>query len=165
MVEKKEIYKKIILFFGISFFVVNILLYIDRYYIHFPKNEAENWGLGYSELLRLLENDSYLNRNVIMTRPNYSPYIFLLFYSSYNPINYQTTSVVYPPTDDGFYHVKKFGKFEFRNINWEEDIKIKNSLLVDTPSNVPDFIKSSSYKITDIGLPNGKVMFSVVETQ
>jgi hypothetical protein len=99
-----------------------------------------------------------------MTHPEYSHYIFLLFYSKYNPSAYQKNVVRYPPTDDGFVHVKSFDRFEFRDINWGEDIKVSNRLLIDNPSNIPEFVKDS-FSSLDVNLPNGEVMFTVIETR
>lgn len=146
-------------------FMLNILTYLDRYFIHFPKNEQINWGVGYEGLSFVLTSQNNISKHVIITRPTYSQYIFLLFYQAYNPQQYQRTVERYLPTDDGFVHVKKFDRYEFRQIDWNEDLKIKDTLLVADPSEVPDSVKNGDYSRSEITLANGKTMFVVVETK
>ncbi len=145
-------------------FIFNIGIYLDRYYVHFPRNEAQNWGIGYKQLHVILSTKPFASKNIIMSRPQYSPYIFLLFYQAYNPLTYQKTALRYPPTEDGFVHVKSFDRYTFREINWGKDIKIPNTLLVDVPANIPEFVKKG-YQSIDVSLPNGETMFTIVQTK
>lgn len=133
-------------------FIVNFGIYLDRYYVYFPRDEAQNWGLGYKELSDLLVKPQLLGKKVIMSNPEQSPYIYLLFYQRYDPSSYQKTAVIYPPTEDGFYHVKSFGRYEFRPVNWEKDINVQNTIVVD---------KLNHPSTDSINLPNGQKMFSV----
>lgn len=149
--------------FIIGLFIINVLIYLDKYFVHFPRNEAESWGIGYKALNELLMNHPYYPRKVIMAHPHYSPYIYLLFYSKYNPASYQKEAVRYPPTQDGFVDVKEFGRYEFRNIDWNKDLKL-DAILVAWSSQVPASIKTS-YKTREISLPNGKSMFTVIEAK
>lgn len=144
-------------------FLLSIAVYIDRYFIHFPKNEAESWGFGYEALYTVLK-EKYPDKQVIMTRPEYSPYIFLLFYSRYDPKKFMDEVERYPITSDGFVHVKKHNRFEFREIDWSNDVKSPNKILVAHPSEAPDFVMTGVYKKSYITLSNGKTMFVIVET-
>lgn len=143
-------------------FLWNISFYFHRYYINFPHNEAQYWGYGYKQLTSLLWSQDYRNKDVIMSRPEYSPYIFLLFYSQFDPSVYQKTAVRYPPTDDAFIHVKQFDRFTFKPIDWNYDIQRRNSVLVDEPRLIPSAIKTGDYKKTAILLPNGKEQFVAI---
>jgi hypothetical protein len=162
--KDKLLYKKSVLLVIFALFILNILVYMDRYYVHFPKNEAVSWGNGYKELIKVLSRDEFGTKQVIMTHPEHSHYIFLLFYNKYDPLSYQKNAVRYSPTDDGFVHVKSFDRFEFRDINWGEDIKVSNRLLIDNPSNIPEFVKNS-FESFDVNLPNGDIMFTIIETR
>lgn len=146
-------------------FALNFSLYLDRYYVHFPKNEAENWGLGYKELVTLLSKPQFASKNIVMARPEYSPYIYLLFYSKYDPSLYQKQAVRYPPTADQFINVKNFGRYEFRVINWEKDINLENTLLIDWSSDVPMSLRSNYNPRYDVILPNNEFMFTILETK
>lgn len=148
----------------IALFFINFIIYLDRYYMHFPRNEVESWGFGYKALNNILSEKEYSGKEIVMGKPETSPYIFLLFYSRYDPGKYQETVERYKLTEDGFLNVKKFGRFEFKQINWPQDIKTRNRVLVDSPENIPQDIKSSNLLKKEIRLPNGKVMFEIVAT-
>lgn len=160
----KQRWKKLAIFIILFLFIINFAIYVDRYYIHFPRNEEINWGLGYKKLDDFLSNPSNSSKKVIMSRPQYSPYIYILFYSKYNPSFYQKEALRYPPTNDGFVNVKGFGRYEFRTIDWGKDIQIPNVLLVDWSDRVPLSIKEA-FRTQDIILSNSEPMFTIVETK
>ena len=162
-VIKKNLLKNILLGLFIVLFILNFLIYMDRYFVHFPRNEAFNWGIGYKALGELLKEPSFSSRKIIMTRPQYSPNIYLIFYNPYDPASYQKEAVRYPPTRDGFVDVRQFGRYEFRDIDWEKDLK-KDAVLVAWSSEVPEDIKHS-YEKHEVTLPNGESMFTVIKTK
>jgi len=160
----KQRWKKLAIFIILFLFIINFAIYIDRYYIHFPINEEKNWGIGYKKLNEVLSKPSNSSKKVIMSRPQYSPYIYILFYSKHNPSFYQKEALRYPPTNDGFVNVKGFGRYEFRTIDWGKDIQIPNVLLVDWSDQVPLSIKEA-FHTQDIILSNSESMFTIVETK
>lgn len=146
---------------GLAFLLVlNMGIYLDRYYVHFPRNEVAHWGAGWRELTKAISDERFAKRHVVITNPQHSPYIFLLFYSAYDPTQYQGSAVRYPPTSDKFVHVKQFGRYEFRHIDWNTDIQLPNTILIDAPSRIPDFVTQRLKRAFDIALPNGEIMFS-----
>lgn len=153
--------RKVVLFTLIVGYSLNIMLYFERYYVHFPKSTEIEWGYAHRKLVDLLNSDEYMNKQVIMSQPEASPYVFLAFYSDFSPDLYQKTVKRYMPTEDAFVHVESFGRYEFREINWEEDIKEKNIVLVDTPANVPDSVDVT----TSVLLPNSSSGFEVAVTE
>lgn len=157
-------YKKIVIGLVSILFVLNIGIYSDRYYVHFPNNETQYWGNGYKDLVNILEK-KYPEKQIIMTHPEYSHYVFLLFYTKYDPAKYKKNAERYPITLDGFVHVKKFDRYEFRDINWGEDLKSSNKLLIAFPQEVPDFVRNGNYIVSEVFLPNKKSMFTIIETQ
>lgn len=146
----------------VTAFLWNVSIYLGRYYVDFPNNEAQYWGYGYKQLTSLLWKKDYRTKDVIMSRPEYSPYIFLLFYSQFDPTAYQKTAARYPPTDDAFIHVKQFDRFTFRAIDWNSDIQRVHTVLVDESRMIPSVIRTGDYKKTAILLPNGKEQFLAV---
>ena len=146
-------------------YLINIGIYLDRYYVHFPTNEAEHWGIAYKELTGVLNEDRYKSKKVIFAKPEYSHYIFLLFYSAYDPKTYQETAKRYPPTQDKFVNVMGYDRFEFREIDWSKDLIEKNILLIDFSEDIPPLVKIKKYSTSEIKLPNGKSMLTIVETK
>ncbi len=163
MVEKKKVLRFLTIIVILVFYIFNFLVYIDQYFILFPRNESQDWGYGYKKVVQLLQQPEYAQKNVIMSQPQTSPYIFLAFYSKYNPTLLQKQLVHYPITEDGFTHVRSYGQYTFKDINWGKDIENRNTLLIDFSKNVPEFIRHD-YKTTNILLPNGKSMFTIVQT-
>lgn len=142
-------------------FAFNFLIYLDRYFVHFPRDEAQNWGLGYKQLSSVLSSQKYAYSSVVITQPQTSPYIFLLFYMKYDPAKYQGEAMRYPLTDDGFFHVRQFGRFEFRNIDWEKDIN-SGKLVIANPTEIPLDIQNK-YSVDKITLPDGSAQFLLIK--
>jgi 4-amino-4-deoxy-L-arabinose transferase-like glycosyltransferase len=105
--------KNIFIFIISVLLVLNIVKYLDLYFIHFPLNESTYWGDGYQKINILLQKPEYSSKQIFFNHPEYSPYIFMLFYSNFNPKVYQQTSQKYPPTSDAFIHVKQYDRFKF----------------------------------------------------
>ena len=131
LLKKRTVLRYLAVLTMILAYSINIAYYLNRYYTHFPIEEAKNWGIGYKQLTAIVTSEKYQSKQVIMARPEYSPYIFLLFYSKFDPATYQKTAVRYPPTDDGFVHVAAFDRFCFRDIDWTADPLQKDTILID----------------------------------
>lgn len=131
------LHKKVFVFLLVLGYCISIMMYGKRYFIDFPKNEVRNWGYAYKKIAPLLFSSG---KNVIMERPETSPYIYLLFYSSYSPEIYRQEAKRYPISSDGFTDVAGFGRFSFRTIDWEIDSKLSNTLLVTMPPNSDEFV-------------------------
>ncbi len=136
--------------------------YLDRYFVHFPKTEAANWGYAYKKLTPILMSPENKNKDVIMSHPEASPYIYLLFYSGYSPKMYQKEAVRYPISRDGFTDVAGFGRFSFRAIDWNKDIARHNTLLVLHADEVPSEL--SGKIVTTVTLPDTATQFIVLST-
>lgn len=154
-------FRKLIIIVTSLLFIVNIGLYLDRYYVHFPKEEVKNWGFGYKKLYEVLSQKKYASRDVVMSEPESSPYIFLLFYSKYDPQKYQETAIRYEPTADGFVHVGKFDRYEFKGVDWGEDFGRQNTIIIDFSSAVPHSMRQ--FAATQIAPFDGQAMFSILE--
>lgn len=144
--------KRIVLVLIVFLYAINIAVYLDRYYIHFPKIEAVAWGVGYKELLNYINQPVQQSKTVIMANPETSPYIFLAFYGNVDPGLFQKKVERYDPTPDGFYHVRVFGRYQFRSIDWERDIFYPNALLVDYFERVPGQYKSRMIRVAEFGV-------------
>ncbi len=147
----------------VAAYTLNIGIYLDRYYVHFPQNEERYWGKVYADLYRIVSSPKQAHKQVFMSHPEHSPYIFFLFYSKFDPKTYQATAVRYPPTDDAFVHVKSYDRFMFRPIDWEEDMRRSNILLVDFTSEVPKLINYGNDPREQIVQKNGLPLFTIIE--
>jgi len=84
---------------------------------------------GYREGVPIVDSivDDY--DKVIVDTSHANPYIFFLFYSKYNPAEFQNKNNVSEVvgTDDSMGY--NFGKYEFRKIDWGKDQKLKKTIL------------------------------------
>lgn len=160
---KKSFAKKMFIGTVIFLFLINITIYIDRYYVHFSRNEGKSWGFIYKDLITKLQKENLINKKIIVSQPTHSPYIFFLFYLKYDPSKYQKEVVRYPITSDGFRDVKSFSNFTFRDLDWGKDINLSDTVLVDDYINSPhDSIgKQTMYTY----LPSGEPMFTIEATK
>lgn len=142
-----------------------LVLYLDAYFIHFPKEEAQHWGSSYKQLSVIINKPENKYKSIIISNPSESPYIYMLFYGSYDPAQYQKESIRYPISPDGFTDVKAFGRFTFRAIDWGSDIHLSNTLIISTPEDIPQNIQAGGLIKDTIALPNGKIQFMLVETR
>lgn len=116
-------------------YLVSVANYVTLYHIQFPRNETVHWGYAYKRLVPYLTG-VYADKQVVVSHPERSPYIFLLLYMNYDPASYQQESLRYPPTPDAFVHVAGFNRFAFREIDWDKDLAA-DAVIVDFYENVP----------------------------
>jgi len=140
----------------------NICLYLDRYYVHFPYEESQYWGVLHEKMNTLFSQKQFMDKKIVMEGPDNSPYIYFLFYSKYDPALYQQEAVRYPMTPEGFVHVKGFGRYEFRNIDLLEDPYVKDTIIVVKTTGIPSYFQNV-FKTTNILLPSGDPMYSIIE--
>lgn len=134
------------------FYLWNFSYYLNQYFVRFPNDEWQYWGSGYKQLTEFLTSPRQQNKNVIMSRPETSPYIYFLFYSMYDPKTYQTLAHRYEITPDGFVHVKSFNRFEFRDIDWSRDTLKHQTVIVDFYDQVPENFRQRVKRLANFGI-------------
>ncbi len=152
----KLINKKIVIIFTFAFLIFNFYYYLHMYYLHSPYEYAQDWQYGYKEVVE--EVSKYIDNyeRVIVTYAYDQPYVYFLFYGNIDPSWYQNN------WGEGEINrnTRKFGKFEFRNIDWSRDSQLYRTLLVGTSGEIPE---GSPGLIREIKFPDGRVAFRIVE--
>ena len=95
----------VLLFIGI------VVYFLEYYFVHFNHQRIRFWHYGYREAVKLTYK--YPTYNVVMRGPENFPYIYFLFYGKYDPSIFRKEVTYYPPTSEGFYFVKSFGRYQF----------------------------------------------------
>ncbi len=109
------------------------------YYVHAPVENSKDWQYGYKQLvLKIMPQKEHYNR-VIVTTVYDQPYIYFLAFGEYDPRLW---------VNDGEFY-KGFDNFEFRKINFKEDKKLKNTLLVGGPEEIPPTDSFEQIKFLD----------------
>lgn len=136
-------------------FLLNFFYYLHMYYIHTPSEYSQWWQYGYKEAVKTAAAYEKDFNEVIVTYRYDQPYIFFLFYNQTDPSWYQENW--------GGGEIQRanrsFGKYEFRNIDWEKDQQQSGALLVGTPQEIP---QDATGIIKEINFLDGSVAFRIV---
>lgn len=156
---KLKITKVIFIFFISASFLFNFSYYLHQYYVHTPIEYGDFWQYGYKNLFNYLDEVENQYDKVVVTYKYDQPYIYYLLYNKVEPFWYQQN---WDKGGNGIFGRmdRKIGKYEFRNINWSEDSKLQNSLIVGTSQEIPE----SAEKIKEIKFLDGSVAFVVAKT-
>lgn len=137
-------------------YTVSIYYYLDMYYIQSPIEQAADWQYGYKQVVDSINDVKTGNEKVIVTYRYDQPYIFFLFYNKIDPTWYQSQ---WQGGEIERFN-RSFGDYVFRNIDWEQDQNIQNTILVGTPGEIP---VTANSMIKEIKYPNGEVAFRIVK--
>jgi len=145
-----------ILSIGLSVLVVlNVFYYLNSYYIHTPVEASADWQYGYKQAVVEIKNWESQVDKVIMTYAYDQPHVFILFYDRIDPLWYQKQWT----GGEVMRFKRKFGKYEFRPIDWARDKDLKNTLIIGTPSEIP----ATENVVKEIKFLNGQIAFRVVK--
>lgn len=148
--------KLIYIFFAI-FITLNLLYYLEMYYLHWPKNYSGEWQYGYKQAVQIVKS-RYANKDhIIVTKSQGRPYIYFLLYMQFDPQKYwQSAQVV----KDRFFFldVNGFDKFVFTN-DIDQMKLLGNLMYVSDPGRLPP----NARKITTITNLANKPVFDIGE--
>jgi hypothetical protein len=74
--------------FKISFLtlmIFSLLSFIHLMFVHYPKKFSADWQVGYKEMVYQIQRFQNDYEKVYVTNINQVPYIYLLFFQSYDP--------------------------------------------------------------------------------
>lgn len=120
---------------------------------------------GYQEVVNYTEANKDKYNQIIFTKINSEPHIFVAFYSQMDPSEFQQSAQNWKYFEEaGFKFVDminySLGKYQFRGIDWDKDKQLKDTLIVATPGEVPTEVKTKLV-VKDI---IGKPMFLLIDT-
>lgn len=141
--------KTILVFLIVVIGIYNFVTYLHLYYKHYPKLTAPDWGDGYREMVNYIDRIKDDYSTIAVTNFFGKPYIYILFYSKYDPSKYQSQS------EDK----NAFDKFEFFGSSWAKT-KPGKALVVTPPWQAhPPKVLKNIYAI------NGDLKFTISETE
>ncbi len=117
--SKKHIFLKITLLLVI---IYSFAAYIHLLFVHYPKKFAADWQDGYRQMVDEVKKHQNNYEKVYVTNINQVPYIYLLFYQSYDPAKFISQKG----------NRDSFGKYTF--ISPDEDVYNKGRILYVAPS-------------------------------
>lgn len=147
---------------------INFIIYLDRYFIHAPKEYSKYWLYGYREVYEKLSKMDLPSYNKVVISDTYGqPYIYFLFYTTYPPEKFQKQAVLNQPTSD-VGTIRNLDNIEFRHIYWPVDRGEKNALFAGSLEELPDkdILPFEEFKvIKEVDFLNGERAFRMVETK
>lgn len=137
----------------------------DFYLFHQFTHPLGGLKYGYDQVVTYVNKHQDQYDHIIFTKSHSEPQIFPAFYTQMDPRYYQQQSRNWKHFEkDGYAFLDEInyslGKYEFRNVVWNKDYWLKNTLLVANPDEVLD----SSPKKFEAKDPQGKTMFVVIDT-
>lgn len=101
-----------VLFFGFIFlYTINVLFFIDAYFVHINYQRALYLHYGYKQIVQVAQK--YPTNEIVVIGPENFPYISFLFYMQYDPNQFRSQVVYYPRNHALFDEVQSFGKYHF----------------------------------------------------
>ncbi len=137
----------------------SVARYFHLYYVHYPKELSYAWQYGFDQIaIYAKANYDKYDRIVISDRYD-QPYILMAFFLKYPPESLQKEMVMTPRDKFGFSTLRKFGKFEFRSIDYGQDKKLTNTLIIAADEAIDN--EDVIYSIYD---PAGHPMYKFIST-
>jgi hypothetical protein len=157
----KNSYVRNILFLSFAALCLyNIVYYFSSYYYRFPVLYAEGWRQQDKSLAKYLkENDQKYDKVIFDSNAGFI-YTSLLFFTEYSPENFHETVKRLPDDSEGFSYVRSFGKYEWKEIDWDRDVKQPRTLIITSPDKIP----SNQSATVTFSYPRKPVVLSVKET-
>lgn len=124
----------------VLFTLFNIAYYLSSYFVRFPTYYAKSWRFQDIELSKFVrEHESRYEKIIFDTKAGFM-YTSLLYYNQIDPKLLQDTSVWSPDDSEGFSSLVSFDKYEFRDIDWTDDLKRPRTLIITTADQKPQAV-------------------------
>ncbi len=148
---------------------INFARFIQSYFIYTPIERAGWWQYGYKQVVETVHDEQNRFDKVVVDVPAVygNPYIFFLFYQQFDPNLYNKTVSRQDDLVNKVVAVYSFYKYQFRQIFWPQDRLVRHVLYVGTDESIPkkDITDPTKFKlIREIPMPDGKIVFRIVET-
>ena len=135
--KKKVMFKMLIVFFSGALFVYGFSFYLASYFVRFPVVYAKSWRQQDESLSKYLAHNKDKYDKVVIDDSAGFIYTSYLFYEKFPSDNYRSSVVYQDENKIGYSMVKKFDKFEFKNIDWAKNTDIGKILYVVGDKNTP----------------------------
>lgn len=149
-------------------FIVIILTHAFLVFaVHFPRAKGESYDEGLKQAALYIQEHQDNYKEIIFDPRRgiqgpyliSNPYLYVLFYTKYDPQIYQTEPKI--TSQDKTYFLK-FNKYTFRNIEWLEDGGKKDVLLIGSPWSFPDNGLKEGELLKKIYMTNGQPAYYIV---
>lgn len=127
--------KRLLVLIFAGMFLVEAIYTTNAVWMSLPAYQAGDYQPGMKQMVEEVMKIEKNYDRVIIDSPQAQPYIFTLFYSEFDPTEYQKLSQEL--TTEELKEHTRMGKFEFRRVDWTNDSKLPG-LIVTNHINVSD---------------------------
>lgn len=160
--QKKNILKNLFII-TLLFSLIN---FIFIYFFKVSANYPTNLRVGYKEVFTKALNIEDEYSSIVFSRVFSMPHIFVAFYKKMDPrqfqyyskdwLRYEKANKLYVDQLESY----NLGKYEFKDIKWDLELKKENQLLISSPENFPEDVIS----LLDIKNSHSRVLYRLVST-
>lgn len=134
---KSRLFKTLMYLFVIGICSYQIFSYFASYYVRFPILYAKPWRVGDKDVSLYIKDHESQYDKIIIDDKSGLMYSSLMYYLPYSPVEFQRDAKWNSSDSEGFSFPNRIGKYEFRAINWDTDIKQPRTLIVTTHTQKP----------------------------
>ena len=102
---------------------INLISFLNHYFIHYPKQSAYDWQDGYKEMAQLVSAYRHRVTTVWAEAPEDRWYLWLLAFGDFTPQEIQAT----PKRD---FKMQSLGNIVFEHFDWEKIASLDHDILV-----------------------------------
>ncbi|MEK7593086.1 MAG: hypothetical protein AAB508_06950 [Patescibacteria group bacterium] len=124
-------------------FALNILFFLHMYFVHMNSEYSASWQYGYKEAVQYTKDNYDRYDKFVVSIKLEQPHMFFLYFLKYPPEEYLKAG----GTKSGGFkeNQNSFGKYEFREIHWDSEIKDGKTLYIGTPKEISSGIEIIRY--------------------
>jgi len=92
-------------------YIINISYYLTMYYVALNLEFAREWQYGYRQVVEIAEKKRQEGSTIVMSEKLEQPYIFVLFYTAYDPATYQKSGGSETKSIDGYVFLADISRY------------------------------------------------------
>lgn len=133
---KKNKFNIIRVVFFLSLVILNFLYFYHNYFFNFPREQARSFQYALSQAIPYVESVQGNYDKIVFSNKDdlYQSYMFFLFFTRYDPKLYLQQGGT---GSGGYIETHRFGKFEFRPLDWGNEKRNTRTLFLGTPRDLP----------------------------
>ena len=150
---------------ALAIYIITFLYIFDLYFVHSKYKLSKEFNYGYKQAFDFY--NKYAGKRLIMTDVLGQPYIYYLFYTKYDPAEYQKTDhFIDRGLDVG--RVDKVGNAEFRQFSASDVLTQKDVVFVGLEGDINNKFNLSDPVIQEyqtVNYPDGSNLFRMIKTK
>lgn len=108
----------------------SFVYFLVAYFIRFPVAYAESWRSADKTVSAAILRDNSKYTRILIDKDAGFIYTSLLFYLQYPPDLFIATAQRTDPDSEGFREMLSFGKYQWKSIDWQNDLKVPGTLII-----------------------------------